>query len=162
MFKSEERIDPIISPEEAKKMETDRRVKVDLPDLKPNRMACKNPKYYIYFEAYNEKELEDYYKFLREFEEATNDRDRTVMQVQVRSTKNVRWLPSMLGNCFRLDEPFNWYRKTSIRNSHWLIKLKNIPSIDDIDDLVELINDTKLIYEDDNILIVYYNFSINS
>ena len=133
------------------------------PYLKPNRGESSKMEYYFYIEPSDDKELEKYYKKLRTLEEITEDKlGHTTMQVQIKGKENVKWKPSMLGSCFRDDnEDYEWYNKTKINNTHWMIKFKKYYDYDE-DELIKCIRDTKLIYENDYILVIYYNFAINS
>lgn len=138
-------------------------IKTDKPHLKNNRPESKKMELYVYIEPKNTEELKKYYEKLRILEEISEDKlGNSTMQVQIKGSENVDWIPSLLGSCFRDDnDDYAWYDKTKIENSHHLVKLKRFYNFDE-DDVFELIKETKLIYEDDDILIVNYNFSINS
>lgn len=133
--------------------------------LKINMSEHEKPIYYFYLCTNKREDLKKYYEYLREVEEITKDTEKSKMQVLVNSIKETEDIPSLLGSCFRVneysDDSFRWYNFSKINNSHHLIKLKTF-KLPDPDTLLEIINDTKLIYEDKNILVVNYNYSINT
>lgn len=122
-------------------------------------------KYFFYFEAKNDQELSTYFQFLKDIEDQTEESNTTVMKIQV-CAPNCQQKVSGLGNAYRNDfKELKWYEFDCIKNSHWIIKLKNVPKknyndeyvIGDFttDELLEKIGDINPIYEDDDILIVY-------
>lgn len=133
-----------------------------------NMIPSPSPQFYFWFKADSEDEMIKYYEYLREVEKITSDckngKNFSNIKVQISTNPSVNQIPSKLGNCFRCDDVDNsppWYEFSSINNTHWLVKLKKIPSMC-CDDLIKRICDTHLIYEDDNVLVVKYNFAINS
>lgn len=152
MFR-EKRIDEIIEP---KPIESTK------PYLKPNRGESSKMEIYFFIEPENTKELQKYYEKLRTIEEITEDKNGlTTIQVQIKGKQSIERIPSMLGCCFRDDNgDYQWYNKTKINNSHWLVKLKKYVDFDE-DELIETIKDTKLIFENDIVLIVRYDFLVN-
>lgn len=118
--------------------------------------------FYFYIEPNSEKELDKFYEKLRTIEEITLDKfGLSTMQVHIKGNEKVPWKPSLLACCFRDDNESPWYNRTKIERSHWIIKFKKFFDFQE-DDLIEIIKDTKLIYEDNYVLIVHYNFAINS
>ena len=129
------------------------------PELKVNRSENKLMLYYIYFEASTKEKLLNFYEYLRKLEDLTSVQEKTVMQVIVSTP--VEGVPSLLGCAFKVNDPeFKWYGMDKINNSHHIIKLKSTKI--DIYDFEDLVHNVKLFYEDEDILIVNYNFAINS
>ena len=129
------------------------------PELKVNRSENKLMLYYIYFEASTKEKLLNFYEYLRKLEDLTSVQEKTVMQVIVSTP--VEGVPSLLGSAFKVNDPeFKWYGMDKINNSHHIIKLKSTKI--DIYDFEDLVHNVKLFYEDEDILIVNYNFAINS
>lgn len=135
------------------------------PVLKTNMAEHPRPLYYFYLETDKKEDLLKYYEYLRELEDITKDKNQSIIQVFVNSTNETEGTQSLLSSCFRTNsfgaDDIKWYGFSKINNSHHMVKLKTY-KLPDQDELIELINDTKLIYEDKSVLIVNYNFAINS
>jgi hypothetical protein len=111
-------------------------------------------KYYFYFES-NEDQMNHYYEYLREVQEILNSSSGSPMQVQIKGSELVPYLPSLITNCFRSDSPnMKWYSNTKGKKDSYLVKLKTPYQQKNPDELVELINSTDFLYEDDDVLII--------
>lgn len=113
--------------------------------------------FYFYVFATSDEQLEKYFDYLREVEDILSDRGYTRMQLQV-CAPNCSQKLSKIGNAYRADiKEVGWWEFDAIKNSHWMIKMSDIPRMDP-DFFVEKITEVNPVYENEEFLVVYHSF----